>query len=784
MLSPRWRKMYRDMWLHRTRSILAILAMVVGLAGAGSVLDTWALLGAAIDEGYRATNPPSAVLHLDGAISAAIAAAKTVPGVRYAEGRQTLVVRAFVKGAWQTATLFASPSLGRERIGIVSRESGQFPAPPRSLTLESSSVEFSGLAIGDSVILRGADRRTLTLPISGIAQDRGLAPGWMEHVVYGFVGSEDLEVLGGPQLLSQLRIAVADTALDRANIGAVAAKVKEVIERRGGRVTRIEVPEPGEHVHAGQMNSLLMIQGAFGTLALILSAFLMVNLMTALLSAQEREIGIMKTLGAQPRDLVVMFLAFAVVLGLISTVIAVPVAALMARPYAALAAGLLNFSVDGYRIPPYVIVLQIAAGSLLPLSAAVVPVLSATKRSVADALRAPAIALLPEWLTRYSAPDWVTRPLLLSTRNALRQTRRLALTVATLALGGAVFMAALALRSSVRDSVANLYENLMRFDGVVRLASSHPPGIAEARIAAVPGVRAVEAWNSARAAIVKRGQMQNAFGVTGVPPSTTLLQLPPSSGRWLHEGDGRVLVVSRELLHSEPELAVGRTVSLVIGGTTAEWLVIGVVPMLGRVAYADRGTLSSMLSDPGTVALAVAARPGFNKEPLFQTVRAVLDSAGLDVASIQVMATTRAASEDHVLMVVDFLLVVAQLTILVAALGLASTMSIAVLERTREIGVLRAIGAAPGAVIAIVEREGLVIAAISVLVAVPLSVPMTYVLGQAFGRVMFPVPPRFTPPATAFVVWAGTAIVVAAAACLWPAWQATRITVAKALAYE
>lgn len=80
-------------------------------------------------------------------------------------------------------------------------------------------------------------------------------------------------------------------------------------------------------------------------------------------------------------------------------------------------------------------------------------------------------------------------------------------------------------------------------------------------------------------------------------------------------------------------------------------------------------------------------------------------------------------------MVVDFLLVVAQLTILVAALGLASTMSIAVLERTRESGVLRAIGATPSAIIAIVEREGLVIATISVLVAVPLSVPVTFVLG-------------------------------------------------------
>jgi len=117
-------------------------------------------------------------------------------------------------------------------------------------------------------------------------------------------------------------------------------------------------------------------------------------------------------------------------------------------------------------------------------------------------------------------------------------------------------------------------------------------------------------------------------------------------------------------------------------------------------------------------------------------------------------------------------------------MGLASTMGLAVLERTREIGVLRAIGASHGALLVMVQVEGMVIALLGWLVALPLSVPMSLALGRAFGRVMLDVPVRYLPAGAGVARWLALSVVVSAAACAWPAIRAMQVTVAQALAYE
>ncbi|HEV8409601.1 MAG TPA: FtsX-like permease family protein, partial [Gemmatimonadaceae bacterium] len=139
---------------------------------------------------------------------------------------------------------------------------------------------------------------------------------------------------------------------------------------------------------------------------------------------------------------------------------------------------------------------------------------------------------------------------------------------------------------------------------------------------------------------------------------------------------------------------------------------------------------------------------------------------------------------DHLLMVAGFLLLMAQLTVVVGGLGLASTMSLSVLERTREIGVLRAIGASHSSILWMVQIEGLVISLLSWALAIPLSVPMSLLLGRAFGKVMFPVPPAYLPEASGVAIWFGVVLGVSLLACAWPARRATGITTAAALAYE
>ncbi|OGU30738.1 MAG: hypothetical protein A3K13_01860 [Gemmatimonadetes bacterium RIFCSPLOWO2_12_FULL_68_9] len=83
-----------------------------------------------------------------------------------------------------------------------------------------------------------------------------------------------------------------------------------------------------------------------------------------------------------------------------------------------------------------------------------------------------------------------------------------------------------------------------------------------------------------------------------------------------------------------------------------------------------------------------------------------------------------------------------------------------------------------------VQVEGLVIAVLSWAVAIPLSVPMSVLLGQAFGRIMLPVPVSLAPEMTGVMLWLGLVVAVSVVACAWPAFRATRITTAAALAYE
>jgi len=165
-------------------------------------------------------------------------------------------------------------------------------------------------------------------------------------------------------------------------------------------------------------------------------------------------------------------------------------------------------------------------------------------------------------------------------------------------------------------------------------------------------------------------------------------------------------------------------------------------------------------------------------------LRSRLESDGFVVRSSQLVEQGRAVLEDHLLMVAKFLGAMSQLMIVVGGLGLASTMSLSVLERTREIGVLRTLGARHRTIFAIVQAEGLVVTIASGLLAIPLSIPMSWILGRAFGRIMFPVPVNAIPDPTAVAVWLGMALVVSFAACSWPAIRATRLTPVAALSRE
>ncbi len=795
LIRVRWRKVLRDLRLHPGRTALVVLAMVVGLAGAGSVLDTWSLMRQVTREEYRASRPASATVRVDSISAALVAQIRAMPAIAAAQARRTVTgsVRVAADASPRSLLIFTLDDFGNNSIGKLQREEGQWPPRDGELTIERSSVDYAGVTIGDSLLVQLGTGTPVRLAVTGVARDVGLAPGWMEHVVYTFASPATLARLGVPSTFNELQIAVKDGSLDRDGIRRVVQEVQALLQRNGRTVVAVDVPVPGRHIHAAQIDSLLFTQGAFGAIALVLSGILVVNLIGAMLTGQVREIGVMKAIGASPRQIAEMYLVLAFLLGLVACAIAIPLAAVVGRAYANFTADLLNFSTSGFAIPTSALLIQLAVGLIFPVAAAAIPVSRGCRISVGDALRDVGIvaggasASTGAIGKRLDVLGGMARPLLLSLRNAFRKRQRMTLTLLTLATGGAVYIGALNLRTSVRGAVALLFGD-QRYDLSLRTTSAWPADSLEAVVRSVAGVSAAEAWGAARATVDRGdGLPGNAFPVSAPPAATVMLRHRIDEGGWLTDGDERVIVVNRRLLSDEPTMQVGATVSLVIAGRSQTWRVVGVVETgLSPMAYAPKAIIAALTAGGRVDRLVVAATlPGSASQlELMQRLRAALVSNGYPVQSGQLMVEARRVTEDHLLMVAGFLGVMGQLMIVVGGLALASTMGMAVLERTREIGVLRAIGARHGVIITMVQVEGLVIALLGWLLAIPLSLPMSVALGRAFGRIMMPLAVTWVPDVVGVVRWLGVVVVVSVVACAWPAWRATRITTRAALAYE
>jgi putative ABC transport system permease protein len=134
--------------------------------------------------------------------------------------------------------------------------------------------------------------------------------------------------------------------------------------------------------------------------------------------------------------------------------------------------------------------------------------------------------------------------------------------------------------------------------------------------------------------------------------------------------------------------------------------------------------------------------------------------------------------------IVVLLLIMAFLLAVIGGLGLMGTMSINVLERTREIGVMRAIGASNRSVRRVFIIEGIIIGVISWLIGVILAYPLSKLLSDIIGQQFLNAPLVYTFSLTGAIIWLVLVIVLAAVASFLPAWNASRITVREVLAYE
>lgn len=798
MLSPRWSKVLRDLWYNKTRTVLVILSIAVGVFAVGMIVSTQIMLSEDLSVCYAATNPASAELYPAAFDDELVQVVRRTDGIREAEGRRSIRVRLQVgSDRWRTLHLDAIHDYDDIRVHKLMPERGAWPPPKRELLIERASLTLTNAAVGDTVVVETADGKQRRMRIAGLAHDMNKPPAAFVGTPFGYITFETLEWLGFPRYFNQLYIVVAEKETDKDHIQAIADQVQDKIEKSGRTVYWAWIPEPGEHPSNESVEPMMLILGMLGTLSLFLSGFLVINTISALMAQQVRQIGMMKAIGARFTQIIQMYMGMVLFFSVLSLTAAVPLGGLAAYALTRFLANLINFNLAGFRIPLQALTVEVAVGLVVPLLAAFYPVIAGSRVTVHEALSTYGLSkgLFGRHLidraveAATSAISVLSCPTRLSLRNTFRRKGRLALTLFTLTLGGAIFIAVLSVHASLLTTLddALTYWN---YDLEVDFAYSHRTAKIEGEAMSVPGVADAESWtgNTARR-IRPDGHEGPNVSVIGPPADTNLIRPTVLEGRWLLPDDENAIVVNTYVIDEEPDIKVGDDIVLKIEGREITWRVVGIVKgvMTGRIAYANQPYLARAVRfvgrSGGVQIVGEQHDPAFQSE-LAKRVKEHLDSRGLRVGSTQTTASIRENVEYQFNIIVVFLSIMAILIAIVGGLGLMGTMSINVLERTREIGVMRAIGASDASVLQIFMMEGLFIGMLSWVAGAVSSLPMSKLLSDVVGVAFTDAPLTHTFSTDGALLWLAVVLLLATIASFLPARNASRLTVREVLAYD
>ncbi len=829
MLSPRWRKVLRDLWNSKMRTLLVALSIAIGVFAVGVVTQTFTTVQRQLVVEYPKSNPASATLLTDLFDDELLYTIRRMDGIEFAEGRTISVVKVRIgPDQWHQMLLFAISDFNHIEIDKVfpqptfppdpkiGAERGVWPPPEHGVLIERASFLVPNLLpantqVGSSLEVETSDGRRHALHVAGLAHEPARVPATFASAAYGYITRDTLEWLTGTRQMDQLSITVSEDKLNKKHITEIAEQVRTKVENSGRTVGSLQVPDPGKHPLADIFQGLLLILNTLGLSALFLSGFLIVNTISALLGQQVRQIGMMKAVGARQGQIAGMYLVMVVIYGILALALAVPTSAWLASWTTQLLAGFINVDFPAFTISPSVVALQAAIALVFPILAAILPVVSGTRTTVRQAITDYGISeggkktkdeggrsrRLLRSFRRLSSfiphpSSFLSRPLRLSLRNTFRRRGRLALTLSTLVLSGAIFIAVFSVHGAMLLTLDDALQ-YWKFDVLLGFNRAYPSDLVEQIARQVPGVVHAESWGLATVRRLRADDSESQdLTFFAPPPTTTMLQPTVIEGRWLVTADENALVISNATAKAEPDIRVGDDVTLKINGKKSQWRIVGVVRVVGNFGgvgtvygnYPYYAKVTGQVGRATTIQVVTDKHDAAYEERIQKAMEASYDQAGIRYGTALTNGMIRQQNELFFNILVALLLVMAVLMAAVGGLGLMGTMTLNVLERTREIGVMRAIGASNGSVRQIVLVEGLLIGGLSWLIGALLAIPFGQLLSEALGSIIFAMPLHYAVSTDGMLIWLVVVMVISVLASLLPAHNASRLTVREVLAYE
>ena len=803
MNSPRWKKILRDLQAARGRMAMMVIAIAVSIFGVGTILSAYTILSREMSRNYLGTNPASAFIELDRVDDALVKTVSQRSDIAEAEATSWVVARVEVNpNEWMPLLLFVVPNFETSHVSTVSPEAGAYPPNAQTILVEREVLPMLKLKIGDALTVQTPNGTKQKIMISGTVHDPALAPAWQEQTVYGYITPATLAMLGESETLHILKIVVKDQPRNITAIESTVGSLAVWLKGQGYVVDEIRVPPPGRHPHQSQMTSVLTLLLIFSVMALILSAILTATMIGGLLAQQIRQIGIMKAIGARSIQITSLYLGLIVLLGGVATLIGVPLGIAVGRGFSSVVAQLLNLTIYSQAIPAWVYVILILMGILIPLLVALDPILKTTRITVRETLNDYGISR--ETFASTGPISWVAKirgidnTLILSLRNTFRRRGRLILTLSLLAAAGAMFMTGINVKASWQAYLDQAAAD-RHYDLEVRFNKLQSEEKILSIISNVPGVEKVESWNLTPAALYRADELDivrtypdgghGSFSLRSVSPESSLIATPLLSGRWLQANDTNAVVLNQGGKALFPNAKVGDEIRLMIEGKVVSLQVVGVIKQIltPSMAYVVPDMYAKATNQPERVTSAVRiVMQKHDKASMAVVTKEIERTLAAENIGVKVSiseALLGDAINGHVYIFIFALILLSTIMAVVGALGLMSSMGTSVVERTREFGVMRAIGARSNTILGNILSEGIFIGLMSWVIALPLSIPISYGIDYLIGMMSFRSPLPLVISPVGLVVWLAVIIIGSIAASAYPAKQAAQLTVRETLAY-
>ncbi len=798
-----WYKVWHDLWHNKGRTLLAILSIASGVFAIGAIFGLVDQLLNGMDEAHFAVNPAhvsaftltlvererfDSIAELDGVVDAEL---QNRIGIRF---------KTTPDGEWQAGTITMRDDYEAQKFDFVTLIDGEWPQE-LNIGVERLTSQAFGLDVGDEIIIEldGTDR---SFPIAGKIRHPFVEPpqfGGEAHFFSDAAGMARLGIAEGT--FSSVMMQVEPYSREYAE--AVAGEIRDRLGRQGVTVAVTIYQDPARHWGRDFVDGMMVVLRVMAIVSLFLSVVLVANTMTALITQQTDQIGVIKAIGGVSGTISRIYLAGVVVYGLVALFIALPLGTLAAFYGSSWFLNIFNIEYTVFQIAPQAIFWQVLAATAVPVLAGLWPILQGANITVREAIATYGLghdfgsSHLDRFVEKISA-QYLPAVYAASLGNMFRRKGRLLLTQLVLIVAGVMFLVVMTLVASTNNTLDN---ESARTGYDVRIGFLRPQRaeLVYEMARTIPGVQNVEMWSAYSATILREGErLRDSAGLgaqlTGVPPETTMRTPLITNGRWLEPGDRQVVVISEDSAE-ENRIAVGDEIRLDLGPLGEEaWQVVGLYKYVAGASfetepiYAPADVVVDVTKQANRGSLlhvTVADRSLQGATAVAEALKTVFEERNMTIAlfTTKIKEQERIDIDNQFASVVSMLLGLAALMAVVGGIGLMGALGISVVERTREIGVLRAIGAPSRTILRLFIMEGVLQGLLSWFVAIPLALVFSRPLANALGAAILGMDLDYTFSFTAVFIWLVLVVLISAVSAIVPARSATRISVRQSLAY-